>query len=100
MRWAAHYDELMLGPSQLSVLDRELIAFAVKLTRAQQACSARDLARLRRHGFSDEACWDILETAAMFNFTNRIAAASGVRPDPEYRRMGRGSRARGVDRQG
>lgn len=143
VRWAAHYDELMLSRSDLSVLDRELIAvavsrandcsyclathgarlrvllgdprqaariardfrqagldartlamleFAVKVTRRQTACSARDLQRLHSLGFSDEACWDIIETAAMFNFTNRLANAAGMRPNPEYRRMGRGSR--------
>jgi hypothetical protein len=25
----------------------------------------------------------------MFNFTNRLAAGSGMRPNPEYRRIGR-----------
>lgn len=141
VRWAAHYDELMLGRSELSVLDRELIAvavsrvngcaycltthgarlrvlsgdaawadrvardfrragldtrtqamleFAVKLTRRPGSVSGRDLTRLRRHGFSEGACWDILETAAMFNFTNRIATGSGVRPNAQYHRMGRG----------
>jgi len=140
VRWTAHYDDLMLGPSDLSILDRELIAvavsqvnrcayclvthgarlrvllgdprradrivrnfrrggldartltmleFAVKVTRHQGGCTAADFARLRRRGFSLAACWDILETAAMFNFTNRMATCSGLRPNPEYRRMGR-----------
>lgn len=69
-----------------------MLEFAVKVTRRQIACSARDLQRLRRLGFSEEACWDIIETAAMFNFTNRLANAAGMRPNPEYRRMGRGAR--------
>lgn len=146
VRWAAHYDELMLGPSDLSLVDRELIAvavsrangcsyclathgarlrmllgdpdradritrnfrrggldarttsmleFAVKATRRPASVSARDLARLRRHGFSEEACWDVLETAAMFNFTNRLAAGAGMRPNPEYRLIGRLTAGRG-----
>jgi uncharacterized peroxidase-related enzyme len=69
---------------------RAMLEFAVKLTRRPGAVSAGDLARLRRHGFSEEACWDVLETAAMFNFTNRIATGSGMRPNPQYARMGRG----------
>ena len=144
-RWAAHYDELMLGRSELSALDRELIAvvvsrvngcaycltthgarlrvlsgdaawgdsvardfrragldgrtrgmleFAVKLTRRPESVSGEDLTRLRRHGFSEDGCWDILETAAMFNFTNRVATGSGVRPNFQYHRMGRGKTSR------
>jgi alkylhydroperoxidase family enzyme len=39
--------------------------------------------------FSDEDTWDIAEVAAMFNFTNRLAAATGQLPNREYNGMAR-----------
>jgi alkylhydroperoxidase family enzyme len=31
----------------------------------------------------------VAEVAAMFSFTNRLANATGIRPNPEYQGMGR-----------
>ena len=41
------------------------------------------------HGFADGDIWDIAEVAAMFNFTNRLASATGMIPNPEYHAMAR-----------
>jgi uncharacterized peroxidase-related enzyme len=65
-----------------------MLDFAVHLTRHPGVIRANALARLRRYGFSDRAAWDVLEVAAMFNFTNRLASGAGIVPNPEYRRMG------------
>jgi alkylhydroperoxidase family enzyme len=40
-------------------------------------------------GFSDEDVWDIAEVAAMFNFTNRLAGATGQLPNREYNGIAR-----------
>jgi len=48
-----------------------------------------DIERLRRVGFADADIWDIAEVAAMFNFTNRIANATGMMPNREYHSMAR-----------
>ena len=40
-------------------------------------------------GSDDEGELPIIETAAMYNFTNRIASASGMLPNREYHGMGR-----------
>ena len=73
-----------LPPRQVAMLD-----FAVKLTREPSSCAESDVEALRGHGFSDEDIWDIAEVAAMFNFTNRLASATGMMPNPEYHGMAR-----------
>ena len=48
-----------------------------------------DLDGLRAHGLSDEDAWDVIEVAAMYNFTNRLALATGQIPNPEYHALAR-----------
>lgn len=43
----------------------------------------------RQHGFWDEDIWDIVEITAMYNYTNRLAAAAGWLPNPEYHALAR-----------
>ncbi len=69
-----------------------MLDYAVKITRSPVECSEADIERLRALGFSDEAIFDIAETAAMYNFTNRMASATGMLPNREYHMQGRGSR--------
>jgi uncharacterized peroxidase-related enzyme len=139
-RWFAHLRELMQGESELSPVEREMIAvvvsaendclyclvshgadlrvalgdeilgdritldyrraglderatamldYAVKITRRPVECSQADIDRLRGLGFSDEAIFDIAEIAAMFNFSNRLASATGMLPNREYHHLGR-----------
>jgi uncharacterized peroxidase-related enzyme len=66
-----------------------MLAYAAKLTTHPVECSEADIERLRALGFSDQAIFDIAETAAMYNFTNRIAAATGMLPNREYHALGR-----------
>ncbi|MHB8574489.1 MAG: peroxidase-related enzyme [Dehalococcoidia bacterium] len=140
LKWFAHYNELMTGPSGLSRADREMIAvtvsmqnrcvycltshgatlrqligdqvladriafdyrraglqpreramldYAVRITREMEECSPEDIERLRSLGFTDEDVWDIAEVASMFNFTNRLAAATGQMPNAEYNGLNR-----------
>ena len=66
-----------------------MLDYAAKITTRPVECSEADIERLRTLGFSDEAIFDIIETAAMYNFTNRIASATGMLPNREYHGMGR-----------
>ena len=66
-----------------------MLDYAVKITTRPVECSAADIERLRSLGFSDAAIFDIIETAAMYNFTNRIASATGMLPNREYHSLGR-----------
>ncbi len=134
------YDELMLGPSGLSKLEREMVAvavsswnrcyyclvahgaavrkmsgdaqlgemlafnyrvaelaprvramldFAVKLTAEPHAVGEADRAALRSHGLSDADIFDLAEVASFFNYTNRVAHAVDMMPNPEYHAIGR-----------
>lgn len=67
-----------------------MLDYAVKLTNTPVECSEADLNVLRGHGFSEQCIFDIIETAAMYNFTNRLAAATGMLPNPQYHGMARG----------
>ncbi|CAN5733621.1 MAG: peroxidase-related enzyme [Euzebyales bacterium] len=68
---------------------RALLDYAVKLTRAPVDCDEADLDRLRAHGLSDEEVWDVAEIAAMYNYTNRMAMATGMLPNREYHALDR-----------
>lgn len=76
---AADYKRANLDPKRRAMCD-----FAVKLTRAPAAIEEADVQQLRDLGFSQEDVWDIAEVTAMFNFSNRMASATGVRPNTEY----------------
>jgi uncharacterized peroxidase-related enzyme len=81
------YRRAGLDARTLAMLD-----FVVKLTLTPVACDEADLERLRNHGFSDAAIFDIAEVTAMFNFTNRLASAIGMLPNREYHGIGRSTR--------
>jgi uncharacterized peroxidase-related enzyme len=69
--------------------ERAMLDYAVKLTEASHRCAEQDVAALRRAGWSDEDIFDIAETAAMFNFSNRLASGLGWVPNSEYFSLGR-----------
>lgn len=66
-----------------------MLDYAVKITRAPVECNEEDIDRLRALGFCDEGIFDIAETAAMYNFTNRLVSATGMLPNREYHALGR-----------
>lgn len=77
---------------QRAGLDERTVAmldYAVKITRDPVSCSEADIERLRGLGYSDETIFDIAEIAAMYNFTNRLASATGMLPNREYHSFGR-----------
>ena len=136
----AMYNELMLGPSGLSKLEREMVAvvvssanrcyyclvahgqavrklsgdpelgemmvlnyraarldrrqrgmldFAWKLTLAPNDVGDADRRGLRELGLSDEDVFDLAETVAFFNLSNRMAYALDMMPNRDYHRLDR-----------
>ncbi|TFF22100.1 alkylhydroperoxidase [Jiella endophytica] len=134
------YNEVMLADSDLSKLDREIIAVAVSainhchyclaahgaavrelsgdpilgetiaqnwraaglderrtamldfvttLTERPDLITEADREALRRAGFSNRAIFDIAQVAGFFAMSNRVAAASDMRPNAAYHGMGR-----------
>jgi uncharacterized peroxidase-related enzyme len=66
-----------------------ILDYALKITAHPVDCSEQDIQKLRALGFSDRAIFDIAEVAAMFNYTNRMALATGMLPNREYHAMAR-----------
>ena len=80
MNWRA----ARLDPRQVAML-----AFAEKLTRASAEITEADRAALRDAGFDDRGIWDIVNVAAFFNMTNRVASATDMRPNDDYHSQAR-----------
>jgi len=134
------YNEVMLADSELSKLDREIIAvvvsainhchyclaahgaavrelsgdpalgetiaqnwraagldekrtamleFVTKLTERPDTIIEADRDALREAGFSNRVIFDIAQVAGFFAMSNRVAAASDMRPNAEYHAMAR-----------
>ncbi|MBK8456376.1 MAG: peroxidase-related enzyme [Phyllobacteriaceae bacterium] len=75
--------------AELTARQRAMLDFAVKLTEEPAKIVESDRQALRDAGFADHDIWDIAATAAFFNMTNRVAAATDMRPNPEYHAMAR-----------
>ena len=76
---AQNYRAAALPARQKAMLD-----FAVKLTEHPDKIEEADREVLRRAGFSDRDIWDIAAVAGFFNMSNRIAAATDMRPNQQY----------------
>jgi uncharacterized peroxidase-related enzyme len=78
------YKRAGLDDKMEAVLD-----FAVLLTESPLNCSQEDIAHLQSLGLTLEEVWDVIEIAAMYNFTNRMASATGMIPNREYHALAR-----------
>lgn len=81
---AFNYRVAELEPRQRAMLD-----FAVLLTEAPQRVGAAERQALRDVGFGDADIFDIVEVAAFFNYTNRVAHGVDMMPNVEYHGIGR-----------
>jgi len=75
--------------ARLSKRERAMLDFAVKLTAQPWLIEEEDRDGLRRAGFSDRDIWDIAAVAGFFNMSNRVAAATDMRPNSAYHNQGR-----------
>jgi uncharacterized peroxidase-related enzyme len=85
--------ELMVMNYRAARLDRRqraMLDFAVKLTAEPHAIEEADRKALRKSGFSDRDIWDIAAVAGFFNMSNRVAAATDMRPNSVYHGQARG----------
>jgi len=79
-----NYRVAALDPRQHKMLD-----FAWKLTTAPETIGEEDRAELRRAGLADEDIFDLAETVAFFNMSNRMASGLDIIPNREYHRWDR-----------
>lgn len=68
---------------------REMLAFAEKVTLHSASIEEPDRKALREAGFTDRDIWDIAAVTGFFNMTNRVASAVGMRPNGEYHAQAR-----------
>jgi uncharacterized peroxidase-related enzyme len=75
--------------AKLSKRQRAMLDFAWKLTEMPALIEEPDRDALRASGFSEEEIWDIGETAAFYNFSNRMAFTTDMMPNREYHKLDR-----------
>jgi len=75
--------------AKLDARQRALLDFAWKLTVTPHLVDEQDRLALRSHGLSEEDIFDLAETTAFFNLSNRMASATDMMPNPEYHQLDR-----------
>jgi len=75
--------------AKLSKRQRAMLDFAWKLTETPWLIEEPDRDALRASGFGEEEIWDIGETAAFYNFSNRMAFTTDMMPNREYHKLDR-----------
>ncbi|WP_421877374.1 peroxidase-related enzyme [Pacificispira sp.] len=81
---ALNYRVADLDDRTMAMLD-----YAWALTEAPNDIDAEDREVLMDLGFDANAIWEIVETAAFFNYTNRMAHGLEMMPNSAYHRMNR-----------
>jgi uncharacterized peroxidase-related enzyme len=76
--------------ARLDARQRAMLDFAVKLTAEPWGIEEADRQALRDAGFADRDIWDIAAVAGFFNMSNRVAAATDMRPNSHYHGQKRG----------
>jgi uncharacterized peroxidase-related enzyme len=61
-----------------------MLDFAVKLTETPAGIEESDRQALRTAGWTDRDIWDIAAVAGFYNMSNRLAAATDMKPNREY----------------
>ncbi len=65
----------------LDAKTRAMLDYAIKITRIPVDCDEADIERLQELGFSLDDVYDIITTASIYNYNNRVAEAAGYLPD-------------------
>ncbi|KIC51797.1 peroxidase-related enzyme [Tateyamaria sp. ANG-S1] len=68
---------------------RAMLVFAEKVTLASAQIEEDDRQALRDHDLSDRDIWDLINVAAFFNMSNRVASATAMQPNRDYHTQAR-----------
>ena len=82
-----HLGEMLVMNFRVAPLDerqKAMLEFSAKVTKASAEIAEADRQALRDTGFSDRDIWDIINVTGFFNMSNRVASATGMRPNEEY----------------
>jgi uncharacterized peroxidase-related enzyme len=74
----------------LDARQRAMLDFAWKMTTTPWLVEDSDRDALRTVGLSNDDIFDLAETVAFFNLSNRMASATDMMPNREYHRATRG----------
>src|SRR5882724_13547807 len=84
--------EMMVMNYRVAVLDkrqRAMLDFAAKLTQTPHLVDETDRVALRDVGLSGADIFDLAETAAFFNMSNRMASGIDMMPNRVYHKLDR-----------
>jgi uncharacterized peroxidase-related enzyme len=81
--------------AKLDARQRAMLDFTWKLTTTPHLVDDADRDGLRAVGLSNEDIFDLAETVAFFNLSNRMASATDMMPNREYHGAARGARPTG-----
>src|SRR5690606_11611917 len=81
--------DMIYRVAPLDARQRAMLDFAWKLTTTPFDVGEADRQALHDVGLSAEDVFDLSETVAFYNFSNRMATALDMMPNPEYHAMGR-----------
>ncbi len=81
---AMNYRVAPLDPRRRTMMD-----FVWKLTTTPHLIEDADRDALSQQGLTQEDIFDLAETVALFNLSNRMASATDMMPNPEYHTVAR-----------
>jgi uncharacterized peroxidase-related enzyme len=73
--------------AKLDARQRAMLDFTWKLTTTPHLVDEGDRDGLRAVGLTNDDIFDLAETAAFFNLSNRMASTTDMIPNPEYHRQ-------------
>jgi AhpD family alkylhydroperoxidase len=77
--------EVMVKPSRLDPLTKELIYLAVSINNNCDYCINSHTFAARKHGLDDEMLAELAEVVAIANAGNRLTIALQVEPDERFK---------------
>lgn len=83
-RFWSQMKEVMVKPSRLDPLTKELIYLAVSITNSCDYCINSHTFAARKHGLDDEMLAELNEIVALANAGNRLTAGLQVDPDERF----------------
>jgi AhpD family alkylhydroperoxidase len=84
-RFWGQMKEVMVKPSRLDPLTKELIWLAVSITNNCEYCITSHTAAARRHGLDDGMLGELAEIVALANAGNRLSIGLQVEPDERFK---------------
>ena len=89
-------DQVAINWRKAEITPRQcaMLTFAMKVCQRSHEVEETDFAALREHGFDAEDAWDIAAITAFFGMSNRLANATGMKPNEEFYLMGRVPKAK------